>query len=1080
MYGFSKRERGAVSVFLVIILVPCMLVASIFVDVGRVYLSKSMAESAADMALNSLMTHYDADLNDWYGMVASCQNIDEFYDASIKCYKNALKSQNLSKDEMNTLVGEFSAMIGADSKASDYLRVTDDGDDSTTIKAVDGANLANATMLKSQIVDFMKYRAPIAITQTAIDKIKNKSIPGIDDVLKSDENKPLVEKKQDYCEADEKLMRDSYNTYKYLFDNYSKGNPQPSNSLLTGTRDAMQTAREQYRELNKLMITNLYNTSALVVFNRAQVPLNQYNYTKSSTKCYKAKYDGKTYYVNCHSRKDDDTYYIDGTELTKQFDDISKKIKAFDKAKNDFTNAVNNSISYSSGVTNDIQYWKHAADAYSVTVSGSDDYRTNLNKKADEMIKSYCALNAMMQCTPGNDLPDDYDTTYKSYKKQVENRQTKYLTAGVTNGSDSYLVLVNRLESISSNNIYNIEATSLTLSDRSAIFVNRIADISTNLIEKRNTLQHYSDVLNIAINGDSSKDIESLETLKQDAADYAKKLNDWSNQADGTDSDLAEGDRDEIADIKASEAAGNITEQSIIDLENRLKNIKSQIDSMIAAIDSFKYGDQKVKDISTYDQFKNAGSMVITESEINKRTTNSELSSYADSTFSSLFSPQGTGTEGLASINSNDDHNLLLDVANSKTVAIPGVYQFWREQFKSASEDEIKKYDDEKGKATDSQEKTKENAKNRKNPHEDAENIAREIDTINKTFGNTTFFNSFVSLLKNLTGGNFENIRDNLYLSTYIMEMLSYSTIDNEGRYDILKDQGFDVSTLTKENMDDKYNSVNDKWNSDEYKDYFNKSLTNKRLCKENNAAYGCELEYILYGYENNNENINAAYGQIYEIRYVLNLVSAFQYFWNKGNLTGDAIRAIALAISTATSGIVPIVAIKAVLIALITVFETANDMNRLEAGFSVELYKTDAKMWQVSLDFGEGTEIGDKSISSMLNAIQTKFGNFTNSCENGLRYSDYLCIFIVCGMQSDIGESMTLRCADVVQANMRKITKDSDYKLENSKTYFELDSKLKVDPLLITLPLYSDYTDLYDSSSTDWCTYNIKTIRGY
>lgn len=272
MYGFSKRERGAVSVFLVIILVPCMLVASIFVDVGRVYLSKSMAESAADMALNSLMTHYDADLNDWYGMVASCQNIDEFYDASIKCYKNALKSQNLSKDEMNTLVGEFSAMIGADSKASDYLRVTDDGDDSTTIKAVDGANLANATMLKSQIVDFMKYRAPIAITQTAIDKIKNKSIPGIDDVLKSDENKPLVEKKQDYCKADEKLMRDSYNTYKYLFDNYSYGNPQPSNSLLTGTRDAMQTAREQYRELNKLMITNLYNTSGLVVFNRAQVP----------------------------------------------------------------------------------------------------------------------------------------------------------------------------------------------------------------------------------------------------------------------------------------------------------------------------------------------------------------------------------------------------------------------------------------------------------------------------------------------------------------------------------------------------------------------------------------------------------------------------------------------------------------------------------------------------------------------------------------------------------------------------------------------------------------------------------------
>lgn len=237
-----------------------------------------------------------------------------------------------------------------------------------------------------------------------------------------------------------------------------------------------------------------------------------------------------------------------------------------------------------------------------------------------------------------------------------------------------------------------------------------------------------------------------------------------------------------------------------------------------------------------------------------------------------------------------------------------------------------------------------------------------------------------------------------------------------------------------------------------------------------------------MYGHENNNENINAAYGQIYEIRYVLNLISAFENFWSvsKNTNTGKAIYIVSNAIMTATAGVVPSVAVKAVIICLLTVFETSNDLNRLEAGFSVELYKCEASMWQVSLDYGTNSETSCTSVSDILSIIETKFGNFTNSCDNGLRYSDYLCIFIVCGMQSDIGESMTLRCADVVQANMRKITNDDDYKLENSKTYFELDSKLKVDPLLITLPLYSDYTDLYDSSSTDWCTYNIKTIRGY
>lgn len=171
MFKYTKKEKGAVSVFLVIILVPCMLVASIFVDVGRVSLSKSAAESASDLALNSLMTNYDFDLNDWYGMVASCQNIDEFYEASEKCFESALKSQNLSDDEITTLLGSFKSMIGDTADVVDYLQVTPTSDDNfAKIGAMEGANLANSTMLKSQIVDFMKYRAPLAACENIVDQ----------------------------------------------------------------------------------------------------------------------------------------------------------------------------------------------------------------------------------------------------------------------------------------------------------------------------------------------------------------------------------------------------------------------------------------------------------------------------------------------------------------------------------------------------------------------------------------------------------------------------------------------------------------------------------------------------------------------------------------------------------------------------------------------------------------------------------------------------------------------------------------------------------------------------------------------
>ena len=62
--NFFRKKDGAVSVFLVIILVPCIFISAMFVDLGRVYLSDGMAYSSADLALNTLLTQYDSELNE--------------------------------------------------------------------------------------------------------------------------------------------------------------------------------------------------------------------------------------------------------------------------------------------------------------------------------------------------------------------------------------------------------------------------------------------------------------------------------------------------------------------------------------------------------------------------------------------------------------------------------------------------------------------------------------------------------------------------------------------------------------------------------------------------------------------------------------------------------------------------------------------------------------------------------------------------------------------------------------------------------------------------------------------------------
>ena len=74
-----KKTKGAVSIFLVIILVPMMTVSALFVDASKVSLAKSVSESAGDLTLNTALTDYDTKLKDMYGLFATAQNTDELY-----------------------------------------------------------------------------------------------------------------------------------------------------------------------------------------------------------------------------------------------------------------------------------------------------------------------------------------------------------------------------------------------------------------------------------------------------------------------------------------------------------------------------------------------------------------------------------------------------------------------------------------------------------------------------------------------------------------------------------------------------------------------------------------------------------------------------------------------------------------------------------------------------------------------------------------------------------------------------------------------------------------------------------------
>lgn len=95
---FQKKKKdglrkGAITVFLTVILVPCLVFASVFTDLSRVELAKAQAVSAADLSLNTVLAHYDPDLKEFYGMMASVQSPEEFMKKAEK-YFSAMLKQN--------------------------------------------------------------------------------------------------------------------------------------------------------------------------------------------------------------------------------------------------------------------------------------------------------------------------------------------------------------------------------------------------------------------------------------------------------------------------------------------------------------------------------------------------------------------------------------------------------------------------------------------------------------------------------------------------------------------------------------------------------------------------------------------------------------------------------------------------------------------------------------------------------------------------------------------------------------------------------------------------------------------------
>ncbi|MDR2360811.1 MAG: DUF5702 domain-containing protein [Oscillospiraceae bacterium] len=160
MNELRKNCTGAVTVFVTLLLIPAVLVSGTAVDLARIHTARSVVQDANQLALNSVLTQYDALLQDIYGVFGVMKDdpvlagmLDEYVEAAV-----------FGEDWQDKGSGSF------------QLIYADSGNLTAEVNPEAAQNLGNTDALRRQIEEYMKYRGPIVIAQELLGKLQDNTI----------------------------------------------------------------------------------------------------------------------------------------------------------------------------------------------------------------------------------------------------------------------------------------------------------------------------------------------------------------------------------------------------------------------------------------------------------------------------------------------------------------------------------------------------------------------------------------------------------------------------------------------------------------------------------------------------------------------------------------------------------------------------------------------------------------------------------------------------------------------------------------------------------------------------------------
>ncbi len=224
MEKFFRDCKGAVTVFVTLMLIPAVLICGTGVDLARIFAARSILRDANQLAANSALANYDALLQDLYGLYGVMKDDPEFADMVDRYIELTVLTE-----DGETGMGTFQLFYGSNLTPGDVI-------------PAEGQDLGEIEVLRRQIEEYAKFRAPAVIAEDVLDRL---------DVFKKVNKDAEVIK--DKMDIDDKI-EDIDELYRKIYDCI-----QELDQIDALERSAVESVNEYLRQI-EACIDNLYET----------------------------------------------------------------------------------------------------------------------------------------------------------------------------------------------------------------------------------------------------------------------------------------------------------------------------------------------------------------------------------------------------------------------------------------------------------------------------------------------------------------------------------------------------------------------------------------------------------------------------------------------------------------------------------------------------------------------------------------------------------------------------------------------------------------------------------------------------